>query len=1002
MKAITKSAAFAITLVVSSLCLLAQDDRASVTGTITDPSQAPIAGATVEINREATGFHREIKTNDAGVYSIPGLLVGVYDLRIHKEGFRTEEHKDLELAVGQIRTINSQMELASSSQEVQVEAETPALAQSSATVGGVISSTQVADLPINGRAWTSLMALVPGAIDSGGGTQKSIRFAGRGVDDNNYRFDGIDATAISNQAPNASFRLQISTEAIAEFKVDTALYGAETGGTSGGQVEIISKSGSNDFHGSAFEYIRNNVISSRGPFDPSTLPPLRLNQYGASAGGPIVKDNTFFFVAYEGLQQRASTTLIGNVPSVYFRNVVLTRSPVLAPIINSFPIGNRAVSTNVSQYVHTGSISNSENSGLIRIDHRFSDRTSFFARYNLDRVSLSSPSGALLDRALTDGGPLNGSLNLSHVFSPTMFNLLQLGVNRIHTVNSTDSYFFDTTKIFNSVTIPGFTKLNQASNAVKSPTSYSVKDDFTWTRGAHTIQAGVEVRNIHYNYSQASENGLIWSSLGNFAVNKLDQVNLIGGVPTHGLDKIMTFTYLQDGWKVRPNLTLNLGLRYEFFNRFHEIYGRDLPFDINTCGGFCPVGGEFTYPVTDNLEPRVSFAWSPQALGGKTVVRSGFGVYKGEGQLGDLNAPSDNYTQRSSLSSASFPGLSFPADPYYPLAGNVAVTPRALIRNRRDPTVLQWGLQVQSALPAGFVLDTGYIGYHAYNQFARTYTNLINPLTGLRPLAGFGPIDVKGTTDNSHFHALQTSLQRRFRSGASFALNYMWSHGINDGATGGGEADYPQNNNCRTCEVASADFDVRHTLSVNSVYELPFGRGRKYLNNGRAVNLFLGGWQLSGIVSARSGNPVNIVIERAASSLPDGLSIQNGSYFTRPNYVSGVSIVPANQTINQWINPLAFSIPAGGTWGNAGRNLVRGPKFWQADVALAKSFLLTERCALDFRAEAFNVFNRAQFGDPNSDFSSPSFGQITTTVNSGSATGSGTPREFQFSLRLHF
>ncbi len=995
--------ALVLALLLNSFNLLAQDDRASFTGTITDPSQAPIADAIIAVDSKATGSHREVKTNNSGVFSIPGLLVGVYDLRIQKDGFRIEEFKSLELVVGQVRTLNSQLQLASNSQEVQVEAESPALTQNAATVGGVITSAQVSELPINGRAWTGLMGLVPGAIDSGGGTQKSIRFAGRGADDNNFRFDGLDATGISNQAPNANFRLQISTEAIAEFKVDTALYGAETGGTSGGQVEIISKSGSNDFHGSAFEYIRNNVISSRGPFDPSALPPLRLNQYGGSAGGAIIKDNTFFFAAYEGLQQRASTTLIGNVPSDAFRNAVLARSPALAPVINSFPVGNRVVpgSTTVSKYVSTGSISNGENSGLIRIDHRFSDNTNFFARYNLDVVALSSPSGALLDRSVTNGGPMNGSLNLSHVFSPTMFNLAQLGVNRIHTLTSTESNLYNVSKVYAAITIPGMTKLNEASSSVRSPTSYSAKDDFTWTHGAHTIQAGVEVRDIHYNYSQVPENDLFFSSTANFAANKLDQVNLIGGVPVHGLDKIMPFGYIQDGWKARPNLTLNIGLRYEYFNRFHEIYGRDLPFDLVTCGGFCPRGSEFTYPVTNNVEPRFSLAWSPEFLKGKTVVRSGFGIYKGEGQLGDLNAPSDNYTQRSTLSSASIAGLSFPADPFYPLAGNVAVTPRALIRNRKDPTVQQWGLQVQTALPGGFVLDTGYVGYHAYNQFARTYTNLINPATGLRPLSGFGPIDVKGTSDNSHFHAWQTSLQRRFSAGASFSLNYMWSHGINDGSTGGGEADYPQDNNCRTCEVASADFDVRHVISANSVYELPFGRGRRYLNGGVGGAL-LGGWQLSGILSARSGNPVNVITERPASALLDGLSVQNGGYFTRPNYIGGVSIVPAHQTINDWINPLAFADPAQYTYGNAGRNLVRGPNFWQADVALSRSFLLTEGLALDFRAEAFNVFNRAQFGDPSGDLKSPTFGQITTTVNNGSATGSGTPREFQFSMRLHF
>jgi Carboxypeptidase regulatory-like domain len=982
--------------------LFAQDDRAIVTGTITDQSQATMAGVVVQINSKATGFQREVKTNESGAYLIPGLLVGDYRVTISKDGFRTEQFPDFSLAVGETRTINAQLQIASRSQEVVVEAETPALESSSATVSGVIGSAQVASLPLNGRAWTSMMALVPGAIDSGGGTQKSIRFSGRGVDDTNYRFDGMDATGISNQAPNANYRLQISTEAIAEFKVDTALYSADTGGTAGGQVEVISKSGSNSFHGSAFEYIRNNVISSRGPFDPSTLPPLRLNQFGASAGGAIIKNRTFFFLAYEGLQQRANTTLIGNVPSNAFRSTVLAESPALAPIINSYPVGNRSLSANVSQYVSTGSVSSSENSGLIRIDHRISDTTNFFARYNIDVVSLSSPSGVLLDKSLTNAGPMNGSLSLSHVFSPTMFNLVQLGVNRIHTLNSTNSHFFDMTGINNSIAIPGLTTVGEVANAVSSPTSYSLKDDFTWTRGAHTIRAGIEIKRVLYNYSQVQQNQLVYSSLTNFAANQIDQINLIGGVPTHGLDKTEYFGYIQDAWKVKSNFTLNVGLRYEFFNRFHEIYGRDLPFDLNTCGGFCPVGGEFTYPVEGNLEPRVSFAYSPELFRGKVVVRSGFGIYHGEGQLGDLNAPSDNYTQRSSLSSASFPDLSFPANRFYPLAGSVAVTPRGLVRNRQDPTVQQWGFQVQTALPDGFVLNTGYMGYHAYHQFARTYVNLIDPATGLRALPQFGPVDVKSTTDNSHFEALQIALQRRFRSGFSLGTNYMWSHGINDGSTGGGEADYPQNNACRTCEVASADFDIRHVFSGNIVYELPFGKGRRYLSGGRVANLFLGGWQLASIVTARSGNPVNITLIRAASAVPDGNSLQNGSAVTRPNYVGGLSIVPANQTITDWINPLAFAIPTNGTWGNAGRNLARGPNFWQTDIDLSKSFLITERLVLDFRVDAFNVFNRAQFGDPVGELSSPSFGQITTTVNAGSPTGSGTPRQFQFSMRLHF
>lgn len=985
-----------------TLNLIAQDDRAVITGTISDPSQADMPGVHLALNSKATGFHREAITNDAGVYVFPGLLVGNYQLTIRKDSFRTEDYESITLAVGQIRTINVQMQIATSATDVQVVADVAAVSQSSAAVSGVIGSTQVADIPINGRAWTSLMTLVPGAIDSGGGTQSSIRFAGRGRDDNNYRFDGVDASGIRAQSPDAKARLQISTEAIAEFKVDTALFSAETGGTAGGQVEIISKSGTNSLHGSAFEFIRNDALNSRGPFDKATLPPLRLNQFGGSLGGAIIKDRTFFFLAYEELEQRASTTLIGNVPSPAFRATALAKSPALAPILAAYPVGNQAFSADVSHYVSTGGISNSENSGMIRIDHRISDKTTFFARYGIDEVSLLSPSGQLLDKSFTNSAPMNGSMSLSEVLTPTMFNLVRLGVNRIRTPSGTDGHLYDTSKIHNSVQIPGFTTLAQGRTSVGAPTSYSLKDDFSWIHGKHTIQAGVEFKIVHYDYSVAGVNSLFYASRPNFIANVLDQIKIVGDVPMHGLHKWMAFGYVQDAWQLHPNFTVTVGVRYDFFNVFHEIYGRDLPFDVATCGGYCPKGSDFSFPVTNNVEPRLCLAWSPKFLHGRTTIRTGFGLFKGEGQLGDLIAPNDNWTQGATLTPASFPGLSFPADALYPLAEATQATPRGLTRDRRDPAVEQWGLQAQTALPAGFILNTGYMGYHGYHQFARASVNGLDPVTGLRQLPGFGAIDVKSATGNNHFHAMQASLQRRFRSGASFTLNYMWSHSINDGTAGGGEADYIQNVSCRTCDVASSDYDVRHVLSANSVYELPFGKGRRYLKNGKATNFAFGGWQLSGILSARSGNPVNPIVTRAASSLPDGIALQDGGVTTRPNYVGGVPIVPANQNINNWVNVAAFAMPANGTWGNAGRNIIRGPKFWQADLSLTKGFPLTERVILDFRADAFNAPNRPQFGDPSGDFSSPSFGKITTTVNNGAATGSGTPRQFQFALRLHF
>jgi hypothetical protein len=330
-------------------------------------------------------------------------------------------------------------------------------------------------------------------------------------------------------------------------------------------------------------------------------------------------------------------------------------------------------------------LSANEDSGLIRIDHRISDSTSLYARYNIDQVFLTSPSGNLLDKTQTSTAPMNGVVTLSHVFSPTSLNVAEVGVNRIWALSHTDSHFFDTTGIFNAVSIPGFEPLNQEADSVKAPSTYTLKDDHTWTRGLHTVKAGVEIKHVAYNYSQASQNGLVYASLPLFAANQLDQVNLLGGVPMHGLLKTEYFGYVQDAWKVRPEFTLNVGLRYEFFNAFHEQYGRDLPFDPATCnGGYCPQGSAFDFPKKLNLEPRLSLAWAPKALHDKTVIRTGSGFYKGEGQLGDLNAPSDNFTQRLSLSSASFPGLSFPADSFYAEAANNCDSPCAFPESRRS------------------------------------------------------------------------------------------------------------------------------------------------------------------------------------------------------------------------------------------------------------------------------------------------------------------------------
>src|SRR5215467_12246785 len=354
-------------LFVSLYCLAipaaAQVDRAILSGTVIDPSGASIAGVRVELTNTATGLRRSALTGEAGSYSIGSLPVGVYRAVFTRASFQVLQYDSLSLLVGENRTLNVKLELATTSQELHVEASTSPLAEVGAELGGVVGSQQLEHLPLNGRSWASLMALVPGAVDTGAATPGSIRFVGHANDDNTFQLDGVDQGGIEHQFQNANFRLQVSTEAIAEFRVNASLYGAAEGGAGAGQVEIVSKSGSNSFHGSAYEYFRNDKLDARSPFDPSILPPLRLNQFGVSAGGAIVKNKAFFFANYEGLRQRIGQTLIGFVPSDSFRSAV---SPQIAPLINAYPKGTIPVSSDTSEKITTAAQRISENSGLIR------------------------------------------------------------------------------------------------------------------------------------------------------------------------------------------------------------------------------------------------------------------------------------------------------------------------------------------------------------------------------------------------------------------------------------------------------------------------------------------------------------------------------------------------------------------------------------------------------------------------------------------------------------
>jgi hypothetical protein len=393
----------------------------------------------------------------------------------------------------------------------------------------------------------------------------------------------------------------------------------------------------------------------------------------------------------------------------------------------------------------------------------------------------------------------------------------------------------------------------------------------------------------------------------------------------------------------------------------------------------------------------VAIAWAPERLREKTVIRLGGGIYHGDGQLDDQNLPIANDVQRYSLTRVDFPTLSYPVDPYLSQATGV-VTPRLLDRKRKDMYVSQWGASLQQDLSHGIMGTVSYVGSKGTDLLTTSYVNAINPATGARLYPNFGIVEYRGNANNSNFNALQISVQRYFRRGLSLGVNYMWSHSIDDGSIGGGGADFPQFLTCRACERASSDQDVRHVFTANSVYELPFGQGKRHFSEPGLGRALLGGWQFSGIGSARTGLPVNVTVDRSSSDLTDGYATNQ-----RPNVAPGVSLTPSGgPSPGGWINPAAFAVPAKGTWGNAGRNLARAPRLWQMDLSLSRNIELGERARLQFRAEAFNIFNRAQYGAPLADISAPpSFGRITSLVNNG-PTGSGTPRQVQFALRLTF
>ena len=1090
-----------------------QADVGRLVGTVSDASGAVIPKASVTVTSAKTGQGRTAISNDQGNYIVTQLQPATYGVSATAPGLGAQEYRDISLSVGQERTLNIILQPASVTTEVNVSGGEMAVVDvSSARIGVNVSEREVASLPLNGRQVSQLYLLTPGAVNYGSGTFDDIRFSGRSNEQNAIRFDGIEGSAIIDTNPGnlngestSSFRLQSSAENIQEFRVESNNYPAEFGTGTGGQISIVTKSGSNVLHGSLFEYLRNDAFDARNYFDGGDKSKLRLNQFGGSLGGPIVTDKMFFFGSYEGLRQGTGTPIVESTLS----RTVRARTgidPAIRPLLNAFPLG-QIPSPDPNFDIITLNANNrvNEDYGGIRFDYNFSPSYRLSGRYFRDQGNAAFVQNSTGSQYLQTAVPQNAVVSLSQVLSPTVINETKVGFNGYKTrasgvpgpspgVNLSGV----TLNLTGSVALAGIAgqggsaglatptgliRLSSAFNGRGAPyTNYTTSyiDNLNVVHLNHNMKFGVEIRPISLANDQQGGTTYTFSNVGSFLQNSPASIQFLGDLsdvsPFTGLGgqihlrQIYYIGYAQDEWKVTPELTLSYGLRYEYYSAIHESRDKNVFFDLRT-GAIYPKTPKDWYNTSKlNFGPRFGFSYSPKRFNGKTAFRVGGGYFFGPGQTEDQIQPAANDRISRTITSGAL--LRYPLDipalvsSYNVNDPNLGYQPRAYAPGYTIPEkILQYTASVQQELPGDAVLTVAYVGSQGRNLFLRSVTNLItgvttDPATGRFSVARefgnrFAEVDYKTSGGTSHYNALETSLNRRFSKGFTLGSQYTWAHDIGNSG-GANEARTSSNPFNFAADHGDNTFDVRQSFNLSTLYELPYGKGQRF---GRDSNRFtqaaLGGWQLGGIVNARSGLPIEVLVTRPdvicqfRSGQNNGLYVNpNGSVcpggslavintlgggnsrnIRRPDLVAGTNGYQ-KATKTNWIDPAAFAVPLPGTFGDLARDAFKGPGLAQLDLTLDKKFAITERSNIEFRAEFYNILNHTNFQapgggvirltnplpsvradgtlttgvQPGQAFSARTaggnFGQLTSTVSN--QIGLGTNRQIQLALRFNF
>jgi hypothetical protein len=1116
------STALALLLSIGVAALQAQFETATLTGTVTDPAGAVIPRASVRILSESTNAEIVTAADDEGRYFLGNLRPGAYRVTISAPGFKQSVTSDLELQVNQAARLDVELAVGSVSEQVQVTAEAAALETETSSRGAVIDRTKIVELPLNGRDYVQLALLSPGVLAptprlQSIGFRGAFNVNGNRAFQNAFQLDGVDNTSYSNSFRGMNTQIvQPSIEALQEFKIQTNAYSAEFGRSSGALVNAVIRSGSNQYHGSIYEFHRNDNLDANNFFSNRTglSKPFRLrNQFGAAVGGRLVRDKTFFFADYEGLRDRAGTVRFSSVPLPIWQQGMFATpiwnpfsasdtgqdfripatpdcndgsgncwripssliDPVGRRVLDVSPAPNTRSSTQDNNYVGVPIDRNRTDQFDVRLDQALTHSVNLFGRYSFVDTDYfrPAPRPGLSEGSFTDTfgtADLRShaiAAGLTWVLSPTIVsdarfgfskgNYFQLPVNfgsgcpsdLIGLQNApTDPAICGGLPVFNFAGVIG-RRIGRTTSQpqFQTPQSYNFREAISWNKGGHALRLGGELLFVETGIRDVS------SLIGNFDFSgrftgfngrwENSLADLLLGFPTRyqqdsntvfNIYQRMYFLFVQDDWKVTRNLTLNLGVRYEFATPTRE---RDLQwanFDAATRQFVQAREGSLfdealVHPDRNNVAPRAGFAWSVTP---GTVIRGGYGVFYNhanrmgrEGLLG-FNPPFIILADRNISGSGPLRAtdaafrLQDGVPPGFVDIGTVNLA--TVSRKAQDPLqrttyVQQYNFGIQRELPGNVVADVSYVGnrglklaaFRNLNPNVYSFNAQGAPVVGVRELDAVGlrgDIQYLENLGISNYNSLQAKAERRFSRGLTLLASYTWGKSLTDsvdhlstsGAGNGTDVGIfrePQNPKDRRAEYGPSEFDVTHRFVLSGVWQLPFGRSRQIGRDwSRAADLFLGGWELSPIFTSQTGLPLTI-------NQPTVTNI-GGERRSRPNRIGNGTLPSDQQTVDRWFDTTAFVAldPTPGRpgfvpnqiFGNSGVGIIRGPGFVNLDVNLAKDFRITERWSAQFRAEFFNALNRANFGVPG----------VTIGGGFGQIVSANEARIIQFALKLRF